>query len=235
MIKPLLKPAGDSALLLEWDVPVNPELNKHIYGLLLLLEQRKIDGIIETVPAFCSLIIYFDLAITDFWQLSNQINELLLELRHHDLNVVARTVTIPVFYGGQYGPDLEYIAGVKGITPEEVIKLHCSTEYHVYMIGFLPGFPYLGFVDNKIATGRRREARAFVSSGSVGVAGRQSGIYSMASPGGWQIIGRTPIKLFKQDKGEFLLKTGDKVIFKPMGKEIRFNDVNPDAWRELIG
>lgn len=131
-----------------------------------------------------------------------------------------RTVSIPVCYGGEYGPDLEYVARHHNLTPEEVISIHSEGEYLAYMIGFAPGFPFLGGLSEKIATPRRPSPRTSIPAGSVGIAGMQTGVYPISTPGGWQLIGQTPIKLFLPEQNPpSLLQAGDIVKFEPISKE----------------
>ncbi|MFZ5634392.1 MAG: 5-oxoprolinase subunit PxpB [Bacillota bacterium] len=233
MIKPSFKPAGDSALAVEWEAPVTPELNNYIAGLRRELEQRLAGGVIETIPAYQTLLVCYDPEVIDYSSLVSEIGRLLPGGRQATRIHRNKTVRIPVFYGGQYGPDLAQIAAEKQITPDDVVKIHSGAVYRVYAIGFLPGFPYLGFVDKSIATPRKRRPRAVVPAGSVGIAGTQTGIYSLTSPGGWQIIGRTPVKLFKVESNEFLLSVGDQVIFQSVGDDIGYGDINPEAWGDL--
>ncbi|MGV3465566.1 MAG: 5-oxoprolinase subunit PxpB, partial [Heyndrickxia sp.] len=132
----------------------------------------------------------------------------------------SRVVEIPVCYGGDFGPDLETVASMNGLSTEEVIQIHSSAEYTVYMIGFAPGFPYLGGMSEKIATPRLPSPRLKIPERTVGIAGNQTGVYPIETPGGWQLIGRTPIKLFRpQDEVPSLLHAGDKVRFKPISYE----------------
>jgi inhibitor of KinA len=129
-------------------------------------------------------------------------------------------VEIPVLYGGEYGPDLEYVASFHKISAEEVIQIHTESECLVYMIGFAPGFPFMGGMDERIATPRRESPRTAIVPGSVGIAGKQTGIYSLETPGGWQIIGRTPLELFRPDLNPpTLLKAGDRIKFFPISPE----------------
>ena len=130
-----------------------------------------------------------------------------------------QVVEIPVVYGGVYGPDLEEVAEKHGMTAEEVIRLHSAPEYPVYMLGFVAGFPYLGGMDERLATPRKKSPRLKIAAGSVGIAGGQTGIYSVESPGGWQIIGRTPLKLYDADsENPVLLAAGSYVKFKPVSE-----------------
>ena len=233
--KLVFKPAGDAAVVLQWCLPVTPELNRHITACKDRLEQCSIVGIEDIVPAYSTLLIYYNPVLTEYNRLVEEIKSLFLRESEKTGVNEGKTVVIPVFYGGRYGPDLESLAETKGLAVSEVVKRHCQAVYQVYMIGFLPGFPYLGFVDESISMGRRKEPRELVSAGSVGIAGRQTGIYSLNSPGGWQIIGRTPIRLFHAEKGRFLLRAGDTVIFKAVDEGIGFSDINPDAWGDLYG
>lgn len=150
----------------------------------------------------------------------SQLQQLLAELKD-DKTITPRLVEIPVCYGGEFGPDLEYVAAFNGLTTEEVIHIHSSGDYLVYMIGFAPGFPYIGGMSEKIATPRRETPRLKIPSGSVGIAGKQTGVYPIETPGGWQLIGRTPLKLFRPDEEPpSLLMAGDKIKFVP----ISYND-----------
>jgi inhibitor of KinA len=131
----------------------------------------------------------------------------------------ARTVDIPVCYGGEFGPDLAEVAARNGLSAEEVIRIHASAEYLVYMIGFAPGFPYLGGMSGRIAAPRRSTPRLAIPAGSVGIAGEQTGVYPLETPGGWQLIGRTPIALFLPVRSPpSLLRAGDKVRFRPISR-----------------
>lgn len=233
-LKPALKPAGDSAVIIEWNIPPTPDLNRYITGLKSRLEQCAIGGIAEIVPAYSTLLVYYDPAVVEYSLLAAEINRALPD-NSSDIRKLHgnKTVVIPVFYGAQYGPDLGFIAEAKNLAEEDVIRIHCDPVYYVYMIGFLPGFPYLGFVDHSISMGRKNQPREMVPAGSVGIAGRQTGIYSLASPGGWQIIGRTPIKLFRAEGSRFLLSVGDRVVFEPVGDGVRFTDIDPESWGDL--
>ncbi|HBV99429.1 MAG: hypothetical protein JL50_13150 [Peptococcaceae bacterium BICA1-7] len=231
---PLFRPAGDSAVVLEWDWPVSPRLNSHIISLKEQLEQADLPGVAEAVPAYDTLLIYYDPLVIEYPHLVCEIKRLLPGVENARARR-GRTVRIPVFYGGHYGPDLGYIASARGISEELAVKKHSGAVYRVYALGFLPGFPYMGFVDESIAVPRRSGPRLSVPAGSVGIAGRQTGIYSLTSPGGWQIIGRTPVRLVRPESGQFLFAAGDRVIFLPVGEEAAFNDFDPDNWSDLYG
>ncbi|WP_072337761.1 MULTISPECIES: 5-oxoprolinase subunit PxpB [unclassified Paenibacillus] len=157
-----------------------------------------------------------DGAATIFEAVCGRLKQLLRQLVPME-DEAARTVDIPVYYGGESGPDLEWVARHNGLRAEEVIELHSSAVYTVYMIGFAPGFPYLGGMSERIAAPRRQTPRPSVRAGSVGIAGVQTGIYSVDTPGGWQIIGHTPLKLFRpEDDPPSYLQAGDRIRFRPI-------------------
>jgi len=174
---------------------------------------------VETIPSYRSLLLIFNPLKTTLSLLQDRV--------HHLWNILdpsqlpePRRVKIPVVYGGEYGPDLEWVAGYHGITPDEVIRLHTEHTYHVYMIGFMPGFPYMGELPKALITPRRETPRTIVPRGSVALAQGQTGIYSTQSPGGWQIIGRTPLTLFDPEKWPpALLEMGDRVKFFAIDEE----------------
>jgi len=211
--------AGDKAIVLEFGNKINKETNLLVRKMCFCISKKNIEGIEEIVPTYRSLIIYYDPQkikyenlIQRFKKIQNSINEITIP--------IAQVTEIPVLYGGVYGPDLEFVAHRNKIYAEEVIKVHSEKEYFIYMLGFLPGFIYLGGISDKIATPRLEKPRLKVSGGSVGIAEKQTGIYPIESPGGWQIIGRTPIKLYDPKRSSpFLLKSGDYVKFYPVNEE----------------
>jgi KipI family sensor histidine kinase inhibitor len=181
--------------------------------LLLAIQNVRIPGVIETVPAYRSLLIHYDPLKISSTELRDRLET--LEQSAEDSEFPRPTVTeIPTVYGNEYGPDLEFVAKHHGLTPEEAVQIHTSTTYLIYMIGFLPGQPYLGGMSPRIATPRLETPRSKVLRGSVGIAGNLTGIYAVESPGGWQIIGRTPIRLFDPHKEPpALLQAGNYVTF----------------------
>lgn len=211
--KPALKPLGDSAILVQLGDAIHPALNARVHALDALLQT--VPGVVETVPACCTLLVHYDpLAIT-FDRISARIKEKLILLedaahRH------SRRLEIPVLYGGASGPDLETVASALALSPPEAIRLHSGREYTVYMMGFTPGFPYMGVLDERLVLPRKSTPQTRVPAGSVAIAGLQTGIYPVDSPGGWHIIGWTPLKLF-DPAGEppFLFAPGDTVKFIP--------------------
>ena len=194
-------------------------------------QQNKFRGFIETVPAYASLAVFYDTAIiykaypvtTTAFDLVKNITEQLVKNIHTAAIIKGNTINIPVYYNGV---DLETIATQHQLSVEEVIRIHASKTYRVFMIGFLPGFAYMGKVDERIATPRHATPRINVQAGSVGIADLQTGIYPLASPGGWQLIGQTPLKIFDQQKKEpCLFSAGDMVQFNSISKEA-FNKLN---------
>lgn len=214
-------PLGDAALTIDFGNCIDTNINKEVTSRFHDFHQHPLPGMIETVPAYSSLTIHYDL-----FQLSKKVPEgkTVAEWMKDELTKrlatpassyesKGRNIRIPVRYCKDTGPDILRIVMEKGITTEELIAIHTATTYRVFMLGFLPGFPYLGTVDERIAMPRKPQP-VNVAAGSVGIAGRQTGIYPLASPGGWQIIGRTPLELFDAEKTDpTLLQAGDTVQF----------------------
>jgi KipI family sensor histidine kinase inhibitor len=204
---------GDRAILVELGDGISPQVNQKVRALFVGLDAHGIKGIKEMVPCYRSLMVVYDPLVLTLPILKSQIDKLCYTLADAQLPG-PRTVEIPVVYGGEYGPDLQWVADYHNMTPAEAIRLHTQPTYQVYMIGFMPGYPYMGEVDDALATPRRDTPRTHVPQGSVGIAQKQTGIYPVSSPGGWQIIGRTPVQLFDpQTKPPCLLEMGDTVKF----------------------
>jgi KipI family sensor histidine kinase inhibitor len=213
-----IKPAGDSVLLLELgDATIDPELNARVNGIAQLVRSRAIPGVRDVVATFRTVAVFFDPLATDV--------DAVAAALHHAADaappaVSRRVVDVPVIYGGDAGPDLEGVAAFAGCTSAEVVTRHARKKYRVYMLGFLPGFPYLAHTDPTIAAPRHATPRLRVAAGSVGIAGAQTGIYPRESPGGWQIIGRTPMAIFDAARTPpALLAPGDEVRFIPVVEE----------------
>jgi inhibitor of KinA len=223
--KPKFRLMGDRALLIELGDEISPQINQKLRALFIRLKDRGFKGIKDLVPSYRSLMVVYDPLAQSVSLLKTQIDELCKTLDDFCLPD-PRTVEIPVVYGGEYGPDLQWVAGYHQIAPEDVVRLHIEPIYRVYMIGFMPGYPYLGEVVDALVTPRRKTPRTYVARGSVGIAQRQTGIYSVASPGGWQIIGRTPVHLFDpRSKPPSLLNMGDRIKFVAIAAE------EMDRWR----
>ena len=209
----MLKPLGDSAILIQLGDAIDPILNQRVHALSALLQT--IPAVIETVPAYCTLLVHYDPLATTYDQIKNLIDE---KISHLDESThrPSRRLEIPVLYGGASGPDLEPAATTLALSPSELIRLHSQREYTVYMMGFTPGFPYMGILDEKLTLPRLYNPRTRVPAGSVAIAGSQTGIYPVDSPGGWHILGHTPLKLFDpMSESPFLFAPGDIVKFIP--------------------
>jgi len=205
--------AGDRALVVEFGDKIEEQVNSKIRSLTVAIEQEGIIGINETVPTYRSLMVIYDPMIIELDELIGAIKSIIS--RMHELKLPdAKVIEIPTLYGGEYGSDIEFVADHNKISIDEVIKIHTDVEYLIYMIGFTPGFPYLGGMSDKIEAPRLQNPRAKIPVGSVGIAGKQTGIYPIESPGGWQLIGRTPVKLYDPyRKDPVLLNAGDYIKF----------------------
>ena len=217
--QPLFRIMGDRALLVELGDQIDPSINEKVRELFLRLDRRPPEGVVELVPSYRSLMVVYDPLRTGFDRLRDEILGL-QQAADPSLVPQPRTLSVPVVYGGEYGPDLDWVAGFHKISPEQVVTLHTGTTYRVYMIGFTPGYPYLGELPEALATPRRETPRTVVPQGSVAIAQRQTGIYPVQSPGGWHILGWTPIRLFDASQWPPTpLEMGDRVRFFPIHKE----------------
>ena len=219
MEKAKIYTAGDSSVLIEFGKEISPEINGQITALVHLLKEQHIEGVVDMIPAFCSLLINYDPRVISYGKIKRRLEKLLkLEVRQEGGS--RKVIRIPVCYGGQYGPDLENIAGHAGLSPQEVIDIHCSRDYLIYMLGFLPGFSYLGGLDERIHTPRLANPRIRIPAGSVGIGGSQTGIYPLDSPGGWQLLGMTPVKTYDPARQTpILFEAGDYIRFVPVDEE----------------
>lgn len=209
----MLKPLGDSAILIQLGDAIDPALNQRVHALDAILQT--IPAVIETVPAYCTLLVHYDPLKSTYNEIKNLIEEKLARV-DDSTHRPSRRLEIPVLYGGASGPDLEPVATTLALSPSELIRLHSEREYTVYMMGFTPGFPYLGILNEKLTMPRMSTPRTRVPAGSVAIAGSQTGIYPIDSPGGWHIIGHTPLKLFDPtSEMPFLFAPGDTVKFIP--------------------
>ncbi|MCJ7749173.1 MAG: 5-oxoprolinase subunit PxpB [Desulfobacterales bacterium] len=210
---------GDRGLLLELGDEIGSEVNEKVRRMTLAIQAESIEGIVEIVPTYRSLLILYNSLILSFVDLKKRLERIEKGLQQTPFPEPKLT-QIPALYGGSYGPDLEEVAKYHQISPEEVIQLHCSKPYFIYMIGFMPGFPYMGELPEALITSRLKTPRLSVPAGSVAIAQRQTGIYPMESPGGWQIIGRTPVKLFNPEREPpALLQMGNLVQFFPISEK----------------
>lgn len=211
-----IKAVGDRGVLLELGETIDEAVNCRVMELNRKINASYIEGITETVPAFCSVLVCYDPLITDYDLLSSRLEELSKTVSFRKKSA-GRIVEIPVCYGGDLGPDLSFVAEHAGRKEQEVIRIHSGRDYRIYMLGFLPGFPYLGGLDKRIHTPRLTSPRTKIPAGSVGIGGEQTGIYPMESPGGWRLIGRTPCQLFDVKRAEKpLYEAGDTIRFIPI-------------------
>ncbi len=207
-------PLGDRALLITLGSSIDDATNHRVRALTARLEKAHITGLSELVPAFASIAIHYDPAQASFDDIAEMVTPLLDRLEAERL-APARLIEIPVCYGGAYGPDLEDVARAHELSPGDVVELHTTPEYLVHMIGFAPGFPYLGGLDERLVTPRRETPRTRVPAASVGIGGSQTGVYPIETPGGWHLIGRTPLRLFEPLRTPAaLLAAGDHVRFR---------------------
>lgn len=216
-------PLGDSAVMITLGDAIDEQTHRLVRAASTRIRDDPPPGFVDLVPAFISIVVHYDpiVAARDGGVAPHERVVAFLRDRLAGLDAgqlaPPRLVEIPVCYGGDLGPDLADVAHSHGLTPDEVVALHAGAEYLVYMIGFMPGFAYLGGLPERIATPRRKSPRTAVPAGTVGIGGRQTGVYPLVSPGGWNLIGRTPVKIFDIARDEpTLLLTGDRVRFRPI-------------------
>jgi inhibitor of KinA len=221
---------GDSALTIDFGNVIDKDINNYVLDLFHHLKKKNIPGVLDLVPAYSSLSIHYHVPIIRQSVIEKTVFEFLKQTIEKELEQdflqqkrQQRKIGIPVCYSGSFAPDIEAIAIEKNISVEKLIQLHKDQLYSIYMIGFLPGFPYMGEVNDAIAVPRKTEPRTNVPAGSVGIAGKQTGIYPIDSPGGWEIIGRTPLKIFDKEKS-------DPVLLQP-GDEIQFYSITEDEFK----
>lgn len=213
---PRILPTGERALTVEFGDEIDEHINARLMGFSKHLSSLKIKGIEEMVPSFRAVMIHYNPVILSYSQMVSLIEDA-LKGNFEEVSGKKTVVRIPVCYGGEYGPDLGYVAEHAGLSEEEVISIHSSKPYLIYMLGFMPGFPYLGGLDERIHTPRLSSPRLKLEAGSVGIAAGQTGLYPMESPGGWQIIGLTPVKCYNPDKPKAIpYEAGDYIQFYPI-------------------
>ena len=216
--KPVFRIAGDRGLLVEFGEGIDPKVNAKVRAMAKFLEKKTPKGVKEMLPTYRSLLFIYDPGVTNPDILCKRIEKFNNTLEKMEIDPF-KVVEIPVCYANKFGPDMENVQKAHGLTTEEVIFLHSKPEYLIYMVGFTPGFAFLGGLDEKLHTPRLTTPRMLVPEGSVGIANNQTGMYPIASPGGWQLIGKTPLKLFAPDRANpFLYKAGDKIKFKPISQ-----------------
>jgi len=208
--------SGESSITLEIGNQISEKINQKVRMMSIAINKSKIDGIVELITTYRSIKIDYNPCKIHYKALINELDD--LQKNISDVLIEgSKIIEIPTLYEG---PDLEYVSQYNSISVEQVIKIHSSKAYLIYMLGFTPGFPYLGGMSDKISTPRLKKPRAKIASGSVGIAGSQTGIYPIDSPGGWQLIGKTPLILFDEEKkNPFLLEAGNYIKFKPIDKK----------------
>ena len=212
-------PTGDTSVCVEFGNEISEKINSEIRAFNILLNEEKIKGIIETVPTYRSIMVHYDPGVIPYRTLIGRLKALTGKMDKVEIPP-SDVLEIPVLYGGEMGPDLAFVAEHAGLSQEEVIKIHSSTEYLIYMLGFTPGFTYLGGMSDSIATPRLQQPRVKIPAGSVGIAGSQAGIYPIDSPGGWQLIGRTPLKMYDPERETPILpEAGQYIQFFPVDQE----------------
>ncbi|HEX3702810.1 MAG TPA: 5-oxoprolinase subunit PxpB [Vicinamibacterales bacterium] len=205
--------AGDSVLIIELEERIDPTVNARALAVADAVQARRLTGVLDVVPTFRSVAVYFDPLRTDYDALHALIEREAAEA-NPDASLAPTPLRIPVCYGGDLGPDLEAVAAFASLSPDDVVRLHSEGTYRVFMLGFVAGFAYMGIVDARIAVPRHSTPRVRVPAGSVAIAGVQTGIYPAETPGGWHVIGRTTVKPFDAARADpFLLKAGDAVQF----------------------
>ena len=212
-------PVGNSGLLASFEQRIAQSVGAAVAALNTRVAAAAIPGVVETVPAFASLLIFYDPLVTEYDAVAAAVQKLAQAPDSDTAAEEGRLVEIPVCYGGAFGPDLPFVAEHAGLTETEVIRLHAGRDYPIYMLGFLPGFPYLGGLDERLFTPRLPTPRTAIPAGSVGIGGEQTGVSPIASPGGWQLIGRTPLKLFDPSVGRLPYAAGDRIRFCPITQD----------------
>lgn len=216
--------ASDSALLVYLGDEISLQVHRRVLALLQILQQERPGWLINLQPAYCSLLVTFDPLQIDHSEVEAAVRKFASHLPETRLPA-ARMVEIPVCYGGEFGPDLQEVAVLHGLPAQRIIELHSSRTYHAYFLGFAPGFAYLGDLADEIATPRLATPRKIVPARSVGIAGKQTAVYPFATPGGWRLIGRTPLRVFSPER--------EPMEMIAIGDEVRFRAISAEEFRAL--
>ncbi|MFQ5933318.1 MAG: 5-oxoprolinase subunit PxpB, partial [Dehalococcoidia bacterium] len=214
----------DKSLYIELGDAISPELNRRVRGLVNAIDGAAIPGIVDLTPTYRSILVYYDPLKIDLADLKERLAALSREATDSASGKL-RIVEVPTLYGGEFGPDLEFVASHNHLSPEEVVQIHTGTDYLVYMLGFNPGFPYLGGMSERITTPRLSTPRVKIPAGSVGIAESQTGVYPLDSPGGWRIVGRTPVRIFDPAR--------DPPVIAQAGDHVRFVSIDEAKYREI--
>ncbi|SRR6266496_3527737 len=213
IFKPKTLPLGDSALLVQLGDEIDLTINQRVHALATLINISPLDGLVEIVPAYATLLIHYDPLVLTYAKICKWVRAKFDQLEEASSSK-PRQIEIPVRYGGEYGVDLEFVADYHHLQVEDVIRIHSEKTYTIYMMGFTPGFPYMGKLDDAIVIPRLETPRTRVPAGTVAIAGSQTGVYSIDSPGGWRLLGHTSVRLFDpESESPFLFSPGDQVRF----------------------
>ena len=219
MKKAKILTVGDSSVLIEFGKEISPEINARIATMIKLMKVQQIEGIVDMIPSFCALLINYDSRVISYSDLNKRL-ENVLKLDAKAEVAAAEVFEIPVCYGGKFGPDMANLVEHSGLSEKEIIEIHSGSDYLIYMLGFLPGFPYLGGLDERIHIPRLANPRIKIPAGSVGIGGAQTGIYPLDSPGGWQLLGQTPVKTYDPEREvPILFEAGDYIRFVPVSEK----------------
>lgn len=231
-------PAGDQAMVVEFGQVIDDKINQKVHRLSAWIETRNIDGIRELLPTFRSLMIYYDPSAIHFAQLKSEIEK--FDENTQEIESSVKVIhKIPCCYGARFGKDLHDMEEITKLSREEIVAIHSGTDYKIYMLGFLPGFVYLGGLDKRLEAPRLTSPRVRIDPGSVGIGGNQTGVYPLASPGGWRLIGATPLDFYNPDRQDpILCKAGEYIRFVPIGiddyYDIRHMVVKGDYRHEIL-
>ena len=210
---------GDTAITVCFENEISKEVNRNVTSFTSAVEEKRIKGVIELIPAFSSVTVLYDSTVTSSRLLKMRLESIIRNMGSASLSKPT-LYKIPVCYDDEFSPDMKNVEAHTGLEREEIIVLHSSADYLIYMLGFLPGFAYLGEMDKRLATPRLDSPRVEIARGSVGIGGEQTGIYPVASPGGWQLIGKTPVLVYDKNRQEpILYKSGDYIRFIPITRQ----------------